>query len=66
MNDKKRSRLDDWESKLLMIPKYFSVNVHRLLSKQMVKAIAKILIKTAIYSSKEEYKEAAEEYLSEN
>ncbi|RIB01773.1 hypothetical protein C2G38_2229728 [Gigaspora rosea] len=33
---------------------------------QTVKATAKILIKTAIYPSEEEYKEAAEEYLSEN
>ena len=32
----------------------------------MVKAMAKILIETAIYPSEEEYKEAAEEYLSEN
>ncbi|RIB16085.1 hypothetical protein C2G38_2190949 [Gigaspora rosea] len=33
---------------------------------QMVKATEKILIETAIYPSKEEYKKAAEEYLSEN
>ncbi|RIB14002.1 hypothetical protein C2G38_2196324 [Gigaspora rosea] len=33
---------------------------------QTVKAMAKILIETAIYPSEEEYKEAAEEYLSEH